>query len=433
MSESTDFEAEKATLGGMLLSSAAVGEVLETVRSQDFAHPRHILLFERIVQLYGEGAPHDPVAVASSLLASGDIARSGGAPYLYELVGSVPAAANAAYYAQRVADTALLRRFQTVAARIGQMARGATVDDAQSLIAAAYTELDTVLTDRDTAWEPVDEVIERVLEEIADPQQEPGYQSGLADVDEMYRGVPPGGVDIVAARASTGKSLAAGEFIRANTLRRGVDTLLFTLEMSSDQYIKRLISAEAKVSLDKLTNPHAAPLTEFEWAKIQQAYPLIRDGNLRIIDDSDIGLAEVARHVREGVRRGLKFVVIDFLQLMNFPAGVEREDVAVGMNAYGLKKLARRADVRILALAQLNRESTRRAGGVPWLSDIGGSKKVEEAATNVILLDRPEQRDINDRPGEADWIVAKQRDGRTGAVPVSFQGHYARFESMGRH
>jgi replicative DNA helicase len=432
LSDAFDREAERGVLGAMLLSSEAVGDVLaDGLRGEDFYWVAHELVFRAIVDLYSEGVPADAVTVAAELGKRGHLAKTGGAPYLHVLMSTPPTSANAAYYAEIVAKLAGLRRFQTVAARLHQMAQTATVDDMEAILAGAYTELDSVLAERDTAWEAVDDVLERVLEEARNPTQDPGLPSGLPEVDELYNGIPQDGLDVVAARATVGKSIAAVNFIRANTLR-GVPTMLFTLEMSKEQYTRRLVSAEAKVWLNKLTNPREDPLDEAAWHKIHEVEPRIREAPLTIIDDTSMGLADIARELRAGVRRGVQFGIIDFLQLMEWPAGVKIEEQAVGRNIYGLKKLGRRLGVRLLVLAQLNRESTRRAGGVPILSDIAGSMKVEQAATNVILLDRPELRVKEERMGEADWIVAKQRDGRTDSVAVSFQGHYARFEGMAR-
>jgi len=416
----------------MLLASSAIAQVLEGgLRGEDFYQPAHEAIFDCIVALYSEGVPADAVTVGAELAKRGELMKIGGAPYLHTLMACVPTAAAAAYHADIVAKVALLRRFQGVAARINQMAQSATTEDTEALLAAAYTELDGVAASRDTSWHAIDDVLERVLEEAENPTQEPGMRSGLADLDEVYKGIPKDGLDVVAARASQGKSIAAVNFIRANTLN-GVGTLLFTLEMSAEQYTRRLVAAEAGVWLDRLTNPRETPLGELEWHKIAQVHPRIAQAPLQIIDESSMGLADIARHLREGVRKGVQLGIIDFLQLMEWPAGVTAEEQAVGRNIYGLKKLGRRLGVRLLVLAQLNRESTRRAGGVPVLSDIGGSTKVEQAATNVILIDRPETRDREDRQGEADLIIAKQRDGRCDPVAVAFQGHYARFADMAR-
>jgi replicative DNA helicase len=430
LSEARDEEAERGTLGGMLLSQSVIPEVLEEVRGEDFATPRNIIVFERITAMYAEGEVVDAITVASSLLASKDLDRVGGAPYLHELMQSTVSPLSAGAYAQRVARAAVMRRFQSATTRIRQMGVQSAIDDVEAVTQLAYAELDAVFKDRKTGWEDGADVLAQVLEEAQNPPERAGLLSGLADVDHFYRGIAPGELGVIAASTSVGKSLAAANFIRHNTIRNNVNTLVFTLEMSSVQYMRRLLAAEAGVTLDRLANPRENPLNDFDWHKINEATKGLYAAPLRIIDESSLGLLDIARIVREEARRGLEFVVIDFHQLLEWPAGVTVEEQAVGRNAYGLRKLAKSTGTSILTLAQLNREPTRRATGVPIISDIAGSKKLGEAASSVILIDRPEIRDENDRPGEAVWIVAKQRDGRTGPVPVVFQGHYARFTNM---
>ena len=423
-------EAEQGALGGMLLSSSAVAEVLEIVRAEDFYNPRHESVFAAIVALYGQGEPHDVIAVAAELMRRGDLERVGGAPYLHTLMSSVPVAANAGYYARIVAEMAKLRRFQSAAVRIMQMADQTAVEDVDAILAAAYQQLDTVSTDRETRWEEADDVLERVLEDVKDPREHTGLQSGLVDLDAFWRGIPEGEVCVVGARASVGKSLFAVNFIRHNTLANGVPTMLFTLEMSAEQYMRRILSAETEVALDRLVNPLLNPLGDRDWFRIAQVSELIAQMPLKIVDDSGLSLADIARYVREEARKGLKLAIVDFQQLMQWPDGVKAEHDAVGLNAYGLKKLARSTGVRILDLVQLNREPTRRANQTPVPSDIAGSMKVEQAGHSIILIDRPDMRDEGDHPGEAAMIVGKQRDGRTGPAWVSFRGHYAKFSNL---
>lgn len=432
--EARDEAAEQAVLGCMLLSPRAVGEVMEEVCEDDFASPRHGFIFARIVQMYLKGDVADAVTLSSSLMASGDLVRVGGAPYLHLLMGTPATAAQASAYAQQVAAVAKLRRFQTATRRIHQMGEVTVLDDLGEILDKARDELEGVPGLRRARGVSVADAFKTVMEETANPVQPVRMRSGLHDLDEFYRGVGPGELNIVGARPAQGKSLLGLGFIRENTVKRTgprIPTVLFTMEMGASEVTRRLISACSNIELNRLTDPVHYPLTDRDLWAISQVQQDIEEAPLTIVPEQ-VSLADVVTCSRDLFRGGDGFVVLDFLQLMSWPGWARREEEAVGYNAYGLAQFAQSQNLRVLSLAQLNRNPTQRAGGVPLMADIGGSGKVEQAAHAVILIDRPDTRDENEQPGEANLYVPKQRDGRTGVATVAFRGHRAQFSNMAR-
>jgi replicative DNA helicase len=424
-----DEGAERATLGAMIFSSREIGEALQEVKAQDFYKPSHETVFTRIVEMYLRGEKVDAVTLSSSLLASGDLQRIGGAAFIHSLAGGFVGSAGA--YGQQVAAMARLRRFQGVALRIRQMGQETVLDDLEKVLDQAYHELDSVRGTQRASGVTLSDALVQVLEEVADPTEAVAMRSGLRYLDEFYRGVREGRLDVVGGRPAHGKSLMGAAFIRENTIKAKFPTVLFTMEMSAAEVTRRLIAGYAEVNLNKLTDPLKCPMDERDRQAIANAYDALEQAPLTIVEEQ-VGLAEIASITRDLFRGSPGFVVIDFHQLMSWPGWARREDEAVGYNAYGLKRLARSQNLHVLALAQLNRNSTSRAGGVPRLEDFGGSDKIGHAADCAILLDRPETRDETDRPGEVDIIVAKQRDGRTGITTAAFRGHRACFSDMAR-
>jgi replicative DNA helicase len=429
MEPAWDEGAERATLAAMISTSREIGEALQEVKAADFYKPPYETIFARIVEMYLRGERVDAISLCSSLLASGDLQKVGGAVVIHGLAGEY--VGSAVVYARQVAAMARLRRFQAAALRIRQMGQETVLDDLEKMLDQAYGELEGVRDARRSRGTTLSDALAQVLEEVANPSDPVVMRSGLKSLDEFYQGIGEGQLHVIGGRPAHGKSLGASMFIRENTIKNKFPTVLFTMEMGATQVTRRLISGYAEVDLDKLTQPLKCPMNERDKWAIQQAYDALEQAPLTIIEDQ-VGLAEITAISRDLFRGGPGFVVIDFHQLLSWPGWARREEEAVGYNAYGLKQLARSQNLHVLALAQLNRNSTQRAGGVPRVEDFGGSDKIGQAADCTILLDRPETRDENERPGEIDLILAKQRDGRTGITTAAFRGHRACFSDMAR-
>lgn len=428
-----DIAAEQCVLGGMLLSKDAISDVLDVIRGPDYYRPAHQLVHEVILDLYGRGEPADPVTVSAELTRRGDIGRMGGAPYLHTLIASVPTAANAGYYARIVRERAILRRLVEVGTRIVQLGYGGDGDDADALVDRAEAEVYGV-TDRRTTEDylPLSALLAPALDEVEAIGKRgvmTGVPTGFADLDALTNGLHPGQMIVIAARPAIGKSTVALDFGRAAAIHAGLPTVIFSLEMSRNEITMRLLSAEARVALHHM---RTGQLSDPDWTKLARRMSEVADAPLFIDDSPNMSMAEIRSKCRRlKQQHGLKLVIVDYLQLMSSPKRVENRQQEVSEISRSMKLMAKELNVPVVALSQLNRGPEQRTDKRPMLSDLRESGSIEQDSDMVILLHREDayQRE-SPRAGEADFIVAKHRNGPTTTVTVAFQGHYSRFVDM---
>lgn len=417
----------------MLLSKDAVADVVETVRGGDFYIPKHEVTFEAILSLYSRGEPTDVIAVTDELSKTGELSRAGGPEYLHTLTSLVPTAANAGYYAEIVAERALLRRLVEAGTRITQMGyngEGEVLD----LVNEAQAEIYSVTGAQEAEdYIPLTDAVTAAIDEIEAAKHKDGSMTGVptgfADLDELTNGLHPGQMVIVAARPALGKSTLALDFARAAAIKNDLPTIFFSLEMGRSEIAMRLLAAEASVPLQ---NMRKGTVDQRDWTTIAATRGRINDAPLYIDDSPNMTLVEIRAKCRRLKQRvGLKMVVIDYLQLMTSGKRVESRQQEVSEFSRALKLLAKELQVPVVALSQLNRGPEQRADKLPALSDLRESGSIEQDADVVILLHRESayEKD-NPRAGEADLIVAKHRNGPTRTVTVAFQGHFSRFADM---
>ncbi len=428
-----DNAAEQSVLGAMLLSKDAIADVVETVRGTDFYRPAHETVFDSILDLYGRGEPADAVTVSAELQRRGELARVGGAPYLHTLVAGVPIAANAGYYAEIVREKAILRRLVDVGTRIVQLGYGGEgqVDD---VVDRAQAEVYAVTEKRASEdYAPLSAIIPSTLEEIEAIENHDGtlvgVPTGFADLDGLTNGLHPGQMIIVAARPATGKSTLALDMCRSASLRHGMASVIFSLEMNRTEITMRLLSAEARIPLHHMRN---GKMNEDDWSRLARRMAEVSEAPLFIDDSPNMTMMEIrakARRLKQ--RHDLRLIVVDYLQLMSSGKRVESRQVEVSEFSRQMKLLAKELEVPVVAVSQLNRGAEQRTDKRPMLSDLRESGSLEQDADMVILLHRDDlyEREST-RPGEADVIVAKHRAGPTSTVVVAFQGHYSRFVDM---
>ncbi len=428
-----DLLAEQSALGGMLLSKDAVADVVETVRGVDFYIPKHEVIFEAILSLYAHGEPTDVIAVTDELTKTGQLSRGGGADYLHTLTGLVPTAANAGYYASIVAERALLRRLVEVGTRIAQMGysgEGEVLD----LVNNAQAEVYAVTGGTETEdYVPLTDAVNVAIEEIEAATgrdgQMTGVPTGFAQLDSLTNGLHAGQLIILAARPALGKSTLALDFARAAAIKHDMPTIFFSLEMGRSEIAMRLLSAEASVPLQHMRK---GTVDARDWTTIASTRGRINDAPLYIDDSPNMTLVEIRAKCRRLKQRvGLKMVVIDYLQLMTSGKKVESRQQEVSEFSRALKLMAKELQVPVIALSQLNRGPEQRTDKKPALSDLRESGSLEQDADMVILLHRESayEKD-NPRAGEADFIVAKHRNGPTDTITVGFHGHFSRFADM---
>jgi replicative DNA helicase len=431
-----DIVAEQCVLGAMLLSKDAIADVVEAIRATDFYRPAHQIVFDTILDIYGRGEPADPVTVAAQLTRNGELPRMGGAPYLHTLIASVPTAANAGYYAAIVRERAILRRLVEAGTRIVQLgytADGADVDDVVDRAQAAVYDVTDKRTSED--YVRLEDVMQQALDEIeaigARGDELSGVPTGFVDLDRLTNGLHPGQMIIIAARPAVGKSTLGLDICRAASIKSGQTSAIFSLEMSRSEITMRLLSAEARVPLHHM---RTGKLTEEDWARLARRMGEVAEAPLFIDDSPNLTMMEIrakARRLKQ--RHDLKLIVVDYLQLMSPHKRAESRQQEVSEMSRALKLLAKELEVPVVAISQLNRGAEQRTDKKPQIADLRESGSLEQDADMVILLYREDiVEKESPRAGEADFIVAKHRNGPTATITVAFQGHYSRFVDMAR-
>ena len=428
-----DMAAEQSVIGSMLISKDAIASVSEVLRGPDFYRPAHETIHDAIIDLFSRGEPVDMVTVAAELNRRGELQRIGGAPYLHTLAANVPIAANAEFYAQIVRECAILRRLVDAGTKIAQLgyAGEGQVDD---IVDRAQAEVYQI-TDRRTAedYAPLSDIMDKVLDEIeAIGNREAGLYgvpTGFAELDDLTNGLHAGQMIIVAGRPAMGKIDA-----RPRLLPGGV---------GGQQPDQRLLQPGD----DQVGDHDAAALGRGQGAA--QPHPQRPDGQHRLGQDGpphgqDLRGADVHRRLAQHDHDGdpgqgppaqaaprPELIIIDYMQLMTSGRKVESRQLEVSEFSRQIKLLAKELEVPIIALSQLNRGPEQRGDKRPMMSDLRESGSLEQDADMVILLHRDDVYEKEStRPGEADLIVAKHRNGATRDITVAFQGHYSRFVDM---
>jgi replicative DNA helicase len=428
-----NLEAEQSTLGGMLLSEEAVAEVIEITSGADFYASKHELIFDAVVTLFGRGEPTDVIAVTDQLNKNGNLLKAGGADYLHSLTSYVPTAANAGYYAKIVADKAVLRRLIDAGTKIAQSGYESQ-GEVEDLVNQAQSEIYRVASQNSKDdYVGLSDSLEDAIREIESAQNRGGDMTGIAtgftDLDSYTHGLHPGQLIIVAARPAVGKSTFALDIARHAAVKQKKATIFFSLEMGRAEIAMRMLSAESSIYLQSMRK---GTVTEADWAKLASVRGKINDAPLFIDDSPNMSLVEIRAKCRRLAQQvDLKMVVIDYIQLMSSGKKVESRQQEVSEFSRALKLLAKELQIPVVALSQLNRQAEQAKDKRPEISHLRESGSLEQDADVVVLLHREGiyERD-HPRAGEADIILAKQRNGPTGTVVVAFHGQYSRFVNM---
>ena len=383
-----DVQAEQSVLGAMMTSKDAIANVVEVVKGRDFYRPAHELIYDAITDLYGKGEPADAITVAAELTKRGEIARCGGHVYIHDLLASVAIAANASYYAEIVKEKAILRRLVEASIKIAQMGYQATgevssiVDHAQQIV----YEVTDGKTSED--YRPLSELIEPTwneLEAIASRGGRlAGIPTGFAELDELTNGLHAGQMIIIAARPAIGKSTLALDIARSAAIKNHLTTAIFSLEMSANEIMMRLLSAESGMRLHKMRN---GQINDDDWERLAKTTGKLQAAPLFIDDSPNLTMMEIrakARRLKQ--RHDLKMVVIDYMQLMTSGKKVENRQVEVSEFSRSIKLLAKELEVPVIAISQLNRGSEQRGDKKPMLSDLRESGCLT-AGTRILRAD----------------------------------------------
>ncbi|WP_370892085.1 replicative DNA helicase [Janibacter sp. GXQ6167] len=368
-----DVGAEQSVIGSMLLSKDAIADVVETVRGVDFYRPSHELIYDAIMDLYSRGEPADAITVSDELTKRGDLQRAGGQAYLHDLIQSVPTAANAGFYAQIVAERAVLRRLVDAGTRIVQMGYAQGGGDVEDIVNAAQAEVYQVAETRGgedyvPLWDTLTETMAEI--EVASGRSDEmiGVPTGFPDLDELTHGLHPGQMIVIAARPAIGKSTLGIDIARAAAIHHGQATAVFSLEMSRTEITMRILAAESSILLQNLRR---GQMSDPDWTKLSRVMGKISDSPLFIDDSPNLALMEIrakARRLKQ--QHNLKLVVIDYLQLMTSGKKVESRQQEVAEFSRALKLLAKELEVPVIAISQLNRGPEQRTDKRPQMSDL---------------------------------------------------------------
>ena len=430
-----NLEAEKSVLGAVLLDDRHLYGLLveEHLRPEHFYREQHGAVFAAMLALHESDRKIDHLTVAETLRQNGKLEEVGGTAIIDDLAGWVPAAGNARDYGRIVRDNAQLRALLSTAYDIQARVLGRE-GPAQELVEhAERMVLEVAHDDRQKKFRPIAEILDQETDKLhrLSVAKTPltGTPSGFKDLDELTGGFQPGNLVVIAARPSMGKSALVTNMAE-NAVLEGHAVALFSLEMSESELAQRFVASQARIHGEELRKGR---VPETRWQKILAACQRLSDAPLWVDDSSDTGVLEVrakARRLHHQVPGGLGLIIIDYLQLMRHEGRVENRVEQVSQVSRGLKGLARELDVPVIALSQLSRAVEQRGGEKkPILSDLRESGAIEQDADLVMFIYREEYylKEESERPGEADIIIAKHRNGPVGDVVLTFQKEYPKF------
>lgn len=420
-----DSNAEACVLGSVMLRQAAFDECSElNLRGGHFWRPANETIWNTIETMHLSGARVDSVTVADQLREDGNLENVGGPAYLHELVGSVPTTANASHYAEIIIERAVLRRLAEAGRRTVQMAEQPGHGDVADIITRARGEIDSAA---DLHAGVLDETESTAISETITRLTGPRTftRTPWRDLNAAIAGWHPRHLYVVGARPSVGKTTAGSE-IALDAARRGMYSLVFSMEMPRDEIIGLWLSSIGSVDRGRMM--HRSLRVEDE-AALVTAGESLGALSFRIDERSSLSLAQMKAVVRQAQRQPKPvLVIVDYLQLIRASNSREDRHVQVGQNAQGLKDMARDLDVPVVALAQLNRGIEGRATRVPMMSDLRESGQIEQAADVIALLHRETLPSPDVDTTELTWIIAKNRHGATTSFTTRFVGQYARIE-----
>ncbi|MCX7397111.1 MAG: replicative DNA helicase [Planctomycetales bacterium] len=424
-----NLDAEKALIGSLLLDRNELDEI--NIKPEQFYSESMARIFRLIDSMSRAGLPVDLVTISEELARSGQLEAVGGLGTIVELFETVPHSKHAPHYARIVAEKWMLRQVIYAAREVESDCFGSdrTPDE---ILASAVQRLSQLSdgNDRDglvSLSESCDEVLEAIRKRQNHEVDGGRLSTGFADLDYHLGGFGEGQMIVLAARPAIGKS-ALGLNIAANAMKAGNGVLFVSLEMSHQELTERLLSSEASINGHDITSGN---ISEHQMYELSRCADAVSRNRLFYLDNKH-SIADITAKARLAYRKhGVRFVVADYLQLVDAESkrGMLREQ-AVSAVSRELKRLAMELKIPVLVLSQLNREVEKRDDKRPKLSDIRESGAIEQDANVVLFLHRPDAYDAEDRPGQAEVIIAKNRTGPTGTVLLTWRKEFCRFESF---
>lgn len=428
-------EAEQSVIGSMLMNVDAIDVACETLTGEDFYAKANGVLFEAMKELRGEGKPVDVVTLSERLKSQGAPEEMTSPEFIKEILNAVPTSANVKYYAQIVYEKATLRRLIKVSEQITSDCYQQK-DKLDDILESTERSVFNLMQTRNSGdYVPIRDVVMEVLRRIEEASQTKGHltgvSTGFADLDRKTNGLQRSDFILVAARPSMGKTAFALSLARYAALKKNLGVAIFSLEMSKEQLVNRLLSMESRIDAQII---RTGELDDSQWEALMDSSDAISSSKIVIDDTPGISVTELRSKCRKyKLEHDIQLVMIDYIQLMSSGRNVESRQQEISDISRALKGIARELNVPIVVLSQLNRAVDNRADHRPMLSDIRESGAIEQDADVIMFLYRDDYYNPDtEEKNIAEVIIAKQRNGPTGTVKLAWQPKFTKFVSLER-
>ncbi len=430
-----NLEAEQAVLGGVFLNNSVFHSIVDVLGEDDFYSPVHRSIYQAFLDLYRQNIPIDLVTVSELLQKSGKLDEVGGAAYLASLVESVASASNAVHHAQIVREKAVRRGLIAVATEIisdsfsQEQEIDALMDESEQRIFAISESKSKPMFA--SSKQLVETAFEQLQKRVERKELVTGVPTGYSRFDELTAGLQPTDLIIVAGRPSMGKTAFALNMGMRSAILYQVPTAVFSLEMSQEQLIMRMLCSWGKVDLGSMRRGF---LDDEDWSRLYQAADALSQAPIYIDDTAALGTMEFrARCRRLKAEKNIGLVIVDYLQLMRASRRIDSREQEISDISRTLKAVAKEMHVPVVALSQLNRKVEERTNKRPQLADLRESGAIEQDADLIVFLYRDDaynKNEDNPRKGIAEIIIGKQRNGPTGMVELAYMDRFTAFENL---
>jgi len=430
-----DTEAEQAVLSAMLFDREAIADACETLRGEDFYSPGHQVIFDAMVELFMQAVPVDLITLADKLQEKAQLDAIGGKEALVLLAGNFYTSANLRHHLKIVEERSILRQLIKAAGDIMAASYDARDEIAFILDRAEKSIFDIAQNRNSRDFSPISgilvETVNRIEYITKSKERITGVPTGFLDFDLKTAGMQPSELILIGARPSMGKTAFMLNVAQHAAVTKRIPTAFFSLEMSKEQLVSRLLCSHAGIDAQRL---RTGDLDTDEWSKIAYSMAPLSNSTLYIDDTPGISIAEVrAKTRRLKLEKGLGLVVVDYIQLMQSGNRAENRQQEISEISRNLKNIAKELNVPVMTAAHLSRACEARQDHHPMLSDLRESGAIEQDADVVAFLYRDEYYNKDtEKKNQAEVIIAKQRNGPTGTVELMYFGQYTRFANMAR-
>jgi len=425
-----NIEAEQSILGGILIDNTNIYQVIEIIDSSDFYRESHAKIYKAILDLYSKSEPADLITLSDILQKKGQLDEVGGPAYLSQLVDSVPAASNIVNYARIIKEKSVLRKIVNVSLEIATTALE-DVKDVDNFIDKAEKQIFEITENRVKRGyyelkEVTSQVLIEIMKRIKDKHHITGVSTGYKNLDLSMSGFQPANLIIIASRPSVGKT-ALGTNIALNAaLQQEVPVGFFTIEMSKEEVVKRMLCSHAKIDSQRLRSGY---LTDKEAERLLTAAKEIEKAPIYIDDTSTISVLELrAKARRLKAEHDVGIIFVDYLQLVQGPRDVDTREQEISYISRSLKSLSKELNIPVVAMAQLSRQAEMKQNERPKLAHLRESGAIEQDADLILFLYREDFYNPKSQSKITEVIIGKNRNGPTDVVNLVFLKEYTRFE-----